>query len=65
MIINNIKIYFLTTSGCINAPSITTELFASHRAGWIVHSIGVPVKKVIGRVIRPRKNNLSLLLVNK
>jgi hypothetical protein len=64
MITNNIKIYFLTTSGCINAPSITTELFASHKAGWIVHSIGVPVKKVIGRVIRPEKNQTNFIISN-
>ena len=52
---------YLTTSGCINAPSITTELLASQRAGWIVHSIGVPDKNVMGRVIRPEKKILMKL----
>ena len=45
----------LTTSGSISWPSIMTELFASHKSGWIVHSMGVPVRKVMGNVIRPEK----------
>jgi hypothetical protein len=32
---------------------MTTDEFANQRSGWMVHSIGVPDKKVIGNVINP------------
>ena len=42
--------------GSISWPSITTDEFAFQRSGWMVHSIGVPERNVIGSVIKPEIN---------
>ena len=46
----------------MSCPSIMTELFASQSSGWMVHSMGVPVRNVIGNVIRPENFNEEYLI---